>query len=263
MLRHTFIHVPGIGSTTERKLWARGVCDWEDAIAVIKSSPEELGAAGRRLAKYLPDSVRAAENRDASHFERLSRFGESWRIYREFAESCVFLDIETTGLSPRLDDVTLVGLYDGRNYSVYIKGVNLSCLAQQLKKYSVAVTFNGSGFDLPFLRANLGSCLPVGHIDLRWAAYKLGYRGGLKEIEPKFGIKRPRRLADIDGFEAVMLWHRYRRGDKDALGLLVDYNQLDVVNLKTMMEQVYALLADECVRCFPKPLRKAFAASTR
>lgn len=182
-------------------------------------------------------------------------------MYSEFADSSVFLDIETTGLSPHYDDVTVVGLYDGRTYSVFVKGDNLASLPKQLKQYAVVITFNGSGFDLPFLKAKLPACLPSGHIDLRWAAYKLGYRGGLKEIEPKFGVKRPRRLADIDGFEAVILWNRYRRGDKDALKLLIDYNREDVVNLKTIMEQIYADLADECMRCFPKPSQKVFASS--
>ena len=103
--------------------------------------------------------------------------------------------------------------------------------------------------------------LPSGHIDLRWASRKLGYRGGLKEIEPKFGVKRPKRLAQIDGFEAVILWNKYRRGDKRALELLIEYNREDVVNLKTIMEQVYGQLADACMKHFPRSSRKAFAGS--
>lgn len=76
-------------------------------------------------------------------------------------------------------------------------------------------------------------------------------------------MKRPKRLADIDGFEAVRLWRKYCRGDKAALKLLIDYNREDVVNLKTMMEQIYATLADEPMKSFPKPVRKAFVASAR
>jgi hypothetical protein len=263
VLRHTFLHVPGIGASTERALWARGICSWEDAVDALDSSPERLGAAGRKLEAHLPATLRAAENRDSAYFQRLSRFGESWRMYREFADACVFLDIETTGLSQQRDEITAVGLYDGYHYSAFVKGDNLSHLPQKLRQYAVVITFNGSGFDLPFLRAKLPACVPPGHIDLRWAARKLGYRGGMKDIEPRFGIKRPKRLAGIDGFEAARLWRQYRRGDKRALTMLIDYNREDVVNLKTIMEQLYARLASECIRCFPKPFRKAFAASAQ
>ena len=86
---------------------------------------------------------------------------------------------------------------------------------------------------------------------------------GLKEIETTFGVKRPKRLAETDGFEAVVLWNKYRRGDKDALKLLIDYNREDVVNLKTVIEQVYDQLATEYLQCFPKSVRKAYATSSR
>jgi uncharacterized protein YprB with RNaseH-like and TPR domain len=71
--------------------------------------------------------------------------------------------------------------------------------------------------------------LPL-HIDLRWAAFKLGYRGTLKEIEPKFGLRRSKATAGIDGFEAIQLWLECKGGSKGALRRLVDYNRADVCN---------------------------------
>ena len=40
----------------------------------------------------------------------------------------------------------------------------------------------------------------------------------------------------MDGFEAVRLWHRYRRGDRAALLKLILYNLTDVVNLVELVE---------------------------
>ncbi len=144
--------------------------------------------------------------RDASFFRRLSDLGEAWRIFPEFADQCVYLDIETTGLSTVFDSVTLVGLFDGRRYDVYVQGVNLDELEAALKKFSVVVTFNGAGFDLRFLRSAFpGITLPPIHIDLRWVTRKLGFKGGLKEIEKHFGLQRKESVADVTGFDATVL----------------------------------------------------------
>jgi uncharacterized protein len=160
--------------------------------------------------------------------------GEAWRLFPEFADQCVYLDIETTGLSTVFDTVTLVGLYDGRKYRVFIAGQNMDEFAAELSKYSVVVTFNGSGFDLRFLKlAFPGLVLPPVHIDLRWVTRKLGMKGGLKEIEAKFGLSRDYSVADITGFDATVLWSKFLRGDKPALEQLIQYNTEDVVHLLT------------------------------
>ena len=81
--------------------------------------------------------------------------------------------------------------------------------------------------------------LPAGHVDLRFLLKRLGYRGGLKKIEPHFGILRPPEVAGMDGYEAVLLWQRHRRGDRTALELLLTYNREDVLNLEILMDQAY------------------------
>ena len=175
---------------------------------------------------------------------RLTKLGEAWRLFPEFAEDCVFLDIETTGLSPVFDTVTMVGLFDGHRYEVFIDGQNLQDLPERLKKYSVVVTFNGSGFDLRFLKLAFKNLkLPPIHIDLRWVTRRLGYRGGLKVIEREFGICRDHSVEDIDGYDATVLWSRHLRGDRAALQQLITYNTEDVVHLKAIMEMAYDQLA--------------------
>jgi uncharacterized protein YprB with RNaseH-like and TPR domain/predicted nuclease with RNAse H fold len=246
MLQQTFLHIPGIGRETEREMWLGGIHTWDDA----DSFEKRFGVLGarlqQRLDEYIPLSRKAIKNRDAEFFRRLSDLGEAWRIYPEFSDQCVYLDIETTGLSTVFDSVTVVGLYDGRRYDVFVEGNNLDKLQEALRKYSVVVTFNGSGFDLRFLRSMFPEItLPPVHIDLRWVSRRLGYRGGLKEIERQFGLMRQESIADIGGYDATVLWAKYLRGDKTALERLIEYNTADVVHLKALMEICYDRLSQQ------------------
>lgn len=79
------------------------------------------------------------DQKNAAFFERLSALGEAWRLVPESAEDCVYLDIETTGLSTVFDTVMMVGLYDGRKYQLFVDGENLQELPKSLQKYSVVV----------------------------------------------------------------------------------------------------------------------------
>jgi uncharacterized protein YprB with RNaseH-like and TPR domain/predicted nuclease with RNAse H fold len=246
MLDQTFIHIPGIGRRTESDLWRAGITSWEDFADFFTRPAAITPALRRRLETYIPMSIEAVQRRDAGFFSRLSSLGEAWRLFPEFKNQCVFLDIETTGLSTVFDTVTMVGLFDGRHYEVFIDGQNLSDLADRLKRYSLVVTFNGAGFDLPFLRLGIKDLeLPPIHIDLRWATRRLGYRGGLKAIEKEFGISRDESVENVDGHEATVLWSRYLRGDRSALQQLVTYNREDVVHLKAIMEMAYDKLAKQ------------------
>jgi uncharacterized protein YprB with RNaseH-like and TPR domain/predicted nuclease with RNAse H fold len=244
MLEQTFIHIPGVGRQTERELWANGIHDWNDADRFEK----RFGRVGTRLQQklddYIPRSREAIKNKDAAFFGRLSALGEAWRVFPDFADQCVYLDIETTGLSSVFDTVTMVGLYDGRKYELFIDGDNLHQFPDAFKKYSVVVTFNGSGFDLRFLKLAFPQLrLPPVHIDLRWVTRKLGMTGGLKEIEAKIGITRPTEVEDLTGHDATVLWAKYLRGDKRALKRLIQYNSEDVVHLKAIMEVAYDRLS--------------------
>ena len=109
MLQQTFLHIPGIGRETERQMWANGIHDWDDADRFEK----RFGVLGARLQQkldnYIPLSRRAVKSRDAAFFQRLSNLGEAWRVFPEFSDECVYLDIETTGLSTVFDSVTSLG----------------------------------------------------------------------------------------------------------------------------------------------------------
>lgn len=259
MLQQTFIHIPGIGKGTERALWKHGIRSWDDADKFEK----RFGSVGARLSQkldeYIPRSREAVRSRDAAFFERLSTLGEAWRVFPEFADECIYLDIETTGLSSVFDTVTMVGLYDGRRYKVFVEGDNLQDLPIQLSKYSVVVTFNGAGFDLRFLKLAFPELkLPPIHIDLRWVSRKLGIKGGLKSVEERFGLKRAESVADITGYDATVLWAKHLRGERSALEQLIQYNTEDVVHLKAIMEIAYDRLSKDTAAFLKTPIAKVF-----
>jgi len=227
-------------------MWLNGIRSWDDSDRFEK----RFGVLGARLQQklddYIPLSRLALKEKDARFFQRLSDLGEAWRVFPEFSDQCVYLDIETTGLSTVFDSVTVVGLYDGRRYEVFVQGENLDQLEAALKRFSVVVTFNGASFDLRFLRSAFPQIvLPPIHIDLRWASRKLGYRGGLKEIERQLGIARNESIAGVDGFDATVLWAKYLRGDQSAYQQLIDYNTADVIHLKALMEICYDRLTQQ------------------
>lgn len=203
MLEQTFIHIPGVGKLTERELWASGIQSWDDADRFEKRFGHVSTRLQRKLDDYIPRSREAVKQKDAGFFERLSALGEAWRLFPEFAQDCVYLDIETTGLSTVFDTITMVGLYDGRKYQLFVDGENLQDLPKHLQKYSLVVTFNGSGFDLRFLKLMFPDLvLPPIHIDLRWTMRKLGMKGGLKSIEAELGLRRAAEVEDLTGYDA-------------------------------------------------------------
>lgn len=97
-------------------------------------------------------------------------------------------------------------------------------------------TYNGHCFDLRHIRNQLGVDLRGMYesYDLRWICQRNGLTGGLKCVERQLGIVRE--YPDMDGRDAIRLWHRYVRGDKDALNLLLNYNKEDVMNLIKLRE---------------------------
>lgn len=242
MLDRTFVHIPGIGRSTERRLWDFGIRTWMDLPKLPSSAVAERLAQKLRL--YVPLSQEALASRNTSFFSRLFQMGEAWRLYDALSDNCVYFDVETTGLSPIFNTITVAGLYDGKEYRVFVDGQNLRELPEALGKYDAIVTFNGAQFDLRFLRTAFEAAkVPPVHIDLRWAVRKAGYSGTLKSVEERFGLRRPPHLAEITSADAPILWSKHLRGDSQALDLLVQYNAQDVVNLKAIMERTYIELS--------------------
>jgi uncharacterized protein len=231
MLRNTFVHLPGVGLRRERALWDRGILDWNRLLAAAEAGPLR-GLVREASLDLIGRSIDALAGGDAGFFKPLLPSNESWRLYSEFADRAVFLDIETTGLSPEYDQVTVIGAFSNGELALFVSGINLDHFPAYIERFPLLVTFNGSQFDVPFLRAHFPRArLDQAHIDLRFVLASLGYKGGLKVVETSLGLHRDPALQGVDGFEAVRLWHLYRQGNRAALEKLILYNLTDVANL--------------------------------
>jgi len=237
MLTNTFIHIQSIGAITEQRLWESGIRDW-DAIGGDLPSP----VAPRRkhfLLNGIEESRRHFDGCNPSYFSKLLPANQSWRLFPEFRESTVYLDIETTGLDRYFNEITTIALYDGKSISTYVKGQNLDDFVEDIQKYKVIVTYNGKSFDVPFLEQYFNIRLDQAHIDLRYVLASLGFKGGLKGCERQLDMDRGD-LNEIDGFFAVLLWNEYQRtGDQKALDTLLAYNIQDTINLENLMVTAY------------------------
>lgn len=159
---------------------------------------------------------------------------QQWRLFPDFREKVAYLDIETTGLYDD-DHITTIAVYDGKTIFHYVHGQNLDRFKDDIKQYSLLVTYNGKCFDAPFIERCLKITLHQAHIDLRFLFHSLGYKGGLKVCEKRLGIDRGD-LSDVDGFFAVLLWEDFKKNkNQKALETLLAYNIQDVVNLETLM----------------------------
>ena len=226
MLRHTFLHVPGIGEKKERDLWSRGFVDWE---AFERGHPR---GAWRDLILERLDRERAAADLPKR---------EAWRLGDELSAHTLYLDIETTGLSVDADAITCIGVSDGSTVSAYVRGENLERFPDALDGVKLLVTYNGASFDLPVLARAFPQVdfTSFHHIDLRFPLRRLGLTGGLKGVERTLGIDRPDELVGVDGFMAVRLWRAHRAGRDGALETLVRYCLEDVVNLRPLLAHAY------------------------
>jgi uncharacterized protein YprB with RNaseH-like and TPR domain len=236
VLRATLQHLSGIGSLTETSLWESGIRDWAE---LDRSLADRSMSPGRveRLRAELTASERALRERDVAWFARRLPSAEHWRLYPAFRRETAFLDIETTSLSPYEGIVTVVTVHGGGRTQTFVADDNLEELPACLGRFGILVTFNGSMFDVPFLRVRFPDLLvPPAHMDLRFVLYRLGLAGGLKRIEVRLGLGDRSGVEGIGGLDAVRLWEQYRRGNPDALARLVKYNRADTVNLEPLAE---------------------------
>ncbi|MBC2712958.1 MAG: ribonuclease H-like domain-containing protein [Desulfosarcina sp.] len=238
MLRHTFLHIPGIGPKTEAGFWAGGVDDWnaffDDASLKLSKTKREA------ITDVLKESRRQLDLRNPGFFAHHLPANQHWRLFPEFRSRTAYLDIETTGLD---EDCTIstIAVYDGSTMATYVQGRNLDDFIDDIYHYKVLVTYNGKCFDVPVIERTFGRCLDHAHIDLRYVLASLGLKGGLKRCEAQLGMNRGE-MEEIDGLFAVVLWKAYLRNrDDQALETLLAYNLQDAINLESLMVTAFNL----------------------
>ena len=242
MIQSSFIFLERVKRGIEENLWKQGINSWDSFL----NSGKINGLSTRRKGYYdrkIMEARKALYNFDSSYFKNILPQSEYYRLYNFFKDDCIFLDIETTGLDSKNDDITVFGLFDGISTKTMIKNINLDykILQNELKNYKLIVTFNGSSFDVPFINKIYPNLLPnAPNFDVKSVTDRLNLKGGLKEIERKLGIKRGKIVEKLYGGDALTLWKMYKAtGDDYYLSLLVEYNEEDIVNLKK--------IADYCV----------------
>ncbi len=246
LLRCTFQHLPGISASKEAKFWAEGILDWTDVKQASPTQPDLYDERASSLQLALEASEEALANRDITYFAGRLPKREYYRIASTFPEYCVFLDIETTGLSTYYDKITVVGWSLGDKYTALIEPRSIEKLQCDIRENPLVVTFNGTLFDLPFLAKCLNADWSrIVHIDLRYLAKRVGLTGGQKRIESEIGLDRDSGLEHLDGAEAVALWFDYKEGELNALRQLVRYNHADIEGMKFLFEEALQRLSPQ------------------
>lgn len=241
MLRESFVVLPRVRQARESLFWSQGLHCWDDFLS--SSSVRGVSSAKKIFfdSRLREAKLRLRDN-DFSFFAGSIPFSEQWRLYDEFRDNVLYLDIETDGY---YGGITVIGISDGVSVKTFVRGFNLerSLVLKELKKCSLLVTFNGACFDLPVIKRFFNFSFPVPHIDLRFVCQKLGFSGGLKAIEKELGITRRAEVDGLAGADAVYLWEMWRStGERDFLDRLVMYNEEDILNLRILADRLVPLL---------------------
>lgn len=242
MIRRSFVLLDRVSNRKEQSLWKSGIKTWDQfwkAARIPGIAPTTKFYYDRRL----QEAQQALQEGNSSYFVGKLPGKEMWRLYQHFRDECCFLDIETD----MWGKVTVVGISNYYDSKAFVRHFNLDAkaIAREIQKYKVLITFNGSSFDLPKLRKQLGIIISVPHIDLKPLCVNLGLKGGLKEVERRLNLKRPEHLL----LDPVACWENFQAtNDGEQLQLLVDYNKEDIENLKGVMEWCYRALSRQTLR---------------
>lgn len=241
MITSSFCLLPGVGVRTERRFWREGLSTWDRFL----TARQVCGVSASRKAffdKRLAEAYEHFSHDNSPYFAKAVPARHQWRLYEWLRDRTLYLDIETDSFG----QITVVGLYGRGTYTALVRheSLDLIRLRDELSRYDLLVTFCGSMFDLPMLRAHFpGLSLEQPHIDLCGVGRQLGYRGGLKAIERAMGIDRMSALQGFSGEDAVRQWNRWRhQRDENARHLLLAYNEADCVNLQPLADAFYCRL---------------------
>lgn len=247
MIENTFQIIPSVSTKREKAIWNSGVLTWKEFIDT--DAVKGMSCASKeRSNTVLEEATGYLDDDDAFSLGGMLPRGEHWRLYRRFRKDVAFLDIETDGLE-RDSTVTVVTVCKGDDTITLVEGRDLDAesLSDALGDPSMLVTFNGSCFDVPVLRYSFPALdLDLPHFDLRFGCRKVGYAGGLKNIEVRLGMKRSEDIENVDGMDAVRLWKQWTRAhDVRSLDTLIEYNRADTINLKALADIMYDKLVKE------------------
>ena len=129
----------------------------------------------------------------------------------------MFLDIETTGLSGDRDDVTVIGALGNGELALFINGINLEQFPAYIAQFPLLSVSTAASSTCHFCEPifpRRGSIRPTSTCGSFWPRW--GTRAGSRSWRAGLGLRRDPAIQGVDGFEAVRLWYRYRRGDRST-----------------------------------------------
>lgn len=173
---------------------------------------------------------------------------------RHFTEDAIFFDIETTGFSPARSQLYLIGCATRKGSLLCIdqffaeseneEAEILHVFFSLLKQYHTIISFNGIGFDIPYLK---GKCERLkidspfekhSYLDIYKEVSQMKALLGLaslkqKSIEIFLGIDRKDLFS---GGELIEVYKSYMRTPSDeALALLKQHNYEDVLYMPKLL----------------------------
>lgn len=245
MLNKSFVHLPGIGLSTERKLWDRGVQSWQHLNQYAPSFFE--GPRLQTILQALNETQTAWETRDLAFFYRAMPRPELWRLVPQFFDDIAYLDIETNGLKlpPCSQSTTITFYFRGQLYQEHEHHLKELLCKKIDAEATIYCSFFGEVFDIPFLRKEFNVPFNKAHLDLCFWLKRLGFQGGLKKVEKMFDDVRKRGSMDIDGLDAVRLWALHKKGVPGALETLLTYNAEDTLVLEALLVKAFNLEVDK------------------
>jgi uncharacterized protein YprB with RNaseH-like and TPR domain len=251
MLTSSFCFVRGLSEEQERTLWSRGLTTWDLARQQPDEVAESLGASrGARLIEAVAEAQTALGRGDSAWFKTHWPERETWRLWKGYCPpaQAALVDIETTGLIPGYDQITVIGVADSSRARVFVAGRPLpgddgiDRFPEALRAYRLLVTFNGVNFDLPFMERHFkesGLRFDLPHLDLVLVSRAMGLTGGLKDLEKQLGIHRGNDIKDLRGGDTRGLWALWKNGDQAAYQRLMTYCKADCANLAQVADELY------------------------
>lgn len=171
-----------------------------------------------------------------------------------FTEDSIFFDIETTGFSPATTSVYLIGCATRSGSKLHITQFFAESPSEEidviraffslLEQYHTVITFNGIGFDIPYLKAKCNKYKlsnPFSeheYIDIYKEVSRLKHLLQLpnlkqKSIEIFLGIDR---VDAFSGGELIEVYQTYTKTpSKEALALLKQHNFEDVLYMPKLL----------------------------
>lgn len=173
---------------------------------------------------------------------------------RIFTENAIFFDIETTGFSPARTSLYLIGCATRRGTFLYLdqffaeskqeEVLVLSSFFSLLAQYETILTFNGLGFDIPYLKAKCSTHhLPDpfsshSYVDIYKEVSRMKHLLKLpnlkqKSIETFLDIRREDAYS---GGELIQVYKEYVKSPShEALLLLRQHNYEDVLYMPKLL----------------------------